>query len=327
MNTDRRTFSRSVTLALAASALPAWAQATRNLRIGHTGITWPRGNPTGAGGARVQAPAGDPGLAAPPPGPPAVDPKAIEQIFIDLSGLGFHGVELFDRQIEGMEAHGGLTRLIDKYRLPLIASYGGPNLTDSAQRKPSLARLIETAKVVKKHGGKIIVFGPNGVDRATFVFADHKADIISSLNEGAKAIADLGLTPVLHQHTGTCIETRDETYAVMEAVDTRYLKFGPDIGQLQKGGSDPVQVVKDFLPVVHHVHLKDWVGGDAFAGYCPLGQGKVDLTAILAMLEGRPMDGMIMVELDSGRNMPMTALETATIAKAYLRKQGVAFRT
>jgi inosose dehydratase len=55
---------------------------------------------------------------------------------------------------------------------------------------------------------------------------------------------------VLHQHTGSCVETRDETYAVMEAVNTRLVKFGPDVGQLQKGGSDPVKVVKDFLPAV-----------------------------------------------------------------------------
>ncbi len=113
----------------------------------------------------------------------------------------------------------------------------------------------------------------------------------------------------------------------MEAVDTRYLKFGPDIGQLQKGGSDPVQVVKDFLPAIHHVHLKGWVGGEAFSGYCPLGQGKVDLATVLTLLEGRAMAGMIMVELDGGRTMPMSALETATIAKAYLQKQGVPFRT
>ena len=131
---------------------------------------------------------------------------------------------------------------------------------------------------------------------------------------------------MLHQHTGTCIETRDETYAVMEAIDTRYLKFGPDIGQLQKGGSDPVKVVKDFLPIVHHLHLKDYVGGEAFAGYCPLGQGKVDLATILKMLDGKPMNGMIMVELDGGANMPMTALETARIAKAYLVTQGISFR-
>ena len=57
---------------------------------------------------------------------------------------------------------------------------------------------------------------------------------------------DLGLGAGLHQHTGTAVESRDETYAVMEAVDTRYLKFAPDVGQLQKGGADAAKVVKDF---------------------------------------------------------------------------------
>jgi len=35
----------------------------------------------------------------------------------------------------------------------------------------------------------------------------------------------------------------------MNAVDTKYLTFAPDVGQLKKGGADPVQVVKDFLPL------------------------------------------------------------------------------
>ena len=76
----------------------------------------------------------------------------------------------------------------------------------------------------------------------------------------------------------------------MQAVDTRYLKFGPDIGQLQKGGSDPVQVVKDFLPIIHHMHLKDYSGGDAFLGY----RGKVNIPAILddrRKADGRNGDG------------------------------------
>jgi inosose dehydratase len=171
------------------------------------------------------------------------------------------------------------------------------------------------------------VFGPNGVPRDKFNFAEAKAGIVEVLNEGAKAVADLGLTPVLHQHTGTCIETREETYAVMQAVDTRYLKFGPDIGQLQKGGSDPVQVVKDFLPIIHHMHLKDFSGGDAFLGYSPLGQGKVDIPAILAMMNGKAIDGMVMVELDSSPNQPIPALETARIAREYLMKQGVSLRS
>jgi inosose dehydratase len=86
----------------------------------------------------------------------------------------------------------------------------------------------------------------------------------------------------------------------MEAVDTRCVKFGPDAGQLQKGGSDPVQVVKDFFPIVNHMHLKDYSGGESFLGYCPLGQGKVNIPAIFDMMEGRTTAGMVMVELDGG---------------------------
>jgi inosose dehydratase len=314
MAMTRRTATQALLLGIGAASLtavPVWTQKKRNIKVGHTGITWPGGQiSTGRG----------PGA---PPAPPKINAEAIETIFKDVSSLGFSGLELFSWQIEGMEANGGLAPLVEKYKLPLVSSYTGMNLTDAARRQDVVAASVATAKIVKKNGGKIIVVGPNGVPRASYVFADHKADIIATLNDAAKAIVDVGLTPVLHQHTGTCIESREETYAIMQAVDTRYLKFGPDIGQLQKGGSDPVQVVKDFLPLIHHLHLKDYVGGAEYVGYCPLGQGKVNIPAILDMLDGKSMNGMIMVELDSSANMPTTPLESATIARKYLDKEGV----
>ena len=318
MAMTRRTATQALLLGIGAASLtvvPAWTQKKRNVRVGHTGITWPGGQISGGRGSGA------------PPAPPKVSADAIETIFKDVSSLGFSGLELFSWQIEGMEANGGLTPFIEKYKLPLISSYTGMNLTDPTRRQEVVGAAVATAKIVKKNGGKIIVVGPNGVPRASYVFADHKADILATLNDAAKAIVDVGLTPVLHQHTGTCIESREETYAIMQAVDTRYLKFGPDIGQLQKGGSDPVQVVKDFLPLIHHLHLKDYVGGAAYVGYCPLGRGKVNIPAILDMLDGKSMSGMIMVELDSSADMPTTPLESATIARKYLDKEGVEFRS
>ena len=131
MKIDRRAFSRTLALAAAGAALPAYAQQKLNIRIGHTGITWPWGNPPGGGPMRL------------------ADPPAIDQIAKDMSSLGFYGLELFGWQIDGMEAHGGIGPLLEKYKLPLISSYGGPNLTDPAQRKPSLERTVATAKLVK----------------------------------------------------------------------------------------------------------------------------------------------------------------------------------
>ena len=104
---------------------------------------------------------------------------------------------------------------------------------------------------------------------------------------------------------------------------TRGREVRPDIGQLQKGGVDPVEVVKTFLPVVQHMHFKDWVGGPSMAGYCPLGLGKVDLVRMLDLMEGRKLEGMIMVELDSGGEMPYPPREAAQIAHDWLVKNGV----
>jgi inosose dehydratase len=310
MPITRRTFSRSVGFGVVGAALPAWARQL-NIPVGHTGITWPWGN----------APRGT-------PGPPRLTgPEPIEEVVRDVASLGYQGLELFAWQIDGMEAFGGLGPVLQRHKLPLVASYTGVNLTDTAQRQATIASAVATAKLVKKLGGTVMVIGPNGVKREGYDFAGNKANIVATLNEVGKAISDVGLTAALHQHTGTCVETRDETYAVMEAVDTRVMKFGPDIGQLQKGGADPVKVVKDFLPIVQHVHLKDFSGGEAFLGYAPLGQGKVDLPAILAMMSGKKMAGMVMVELDSSPNQPIAARETATIAKAYLQKQGVSLRS
>jgi len=306
---NRRVFSGAVfTALLGPSAMGARKLA---LHVGHTGLTW--------------IPLG--GRITPPPAiNPMVDPQYVQAAIRDIAGLGFYGIELFGNQIEAMEAQGGVGALLEEHKLPLISAYCSTNLSDPAARKDAIAKTLDWAKLVKKYNGKVIVVGPNGVRRDSFDFKAHKDDIVTTLNELGKAVTDMGLTPVLHQHTGTCVETRDETYAVMESVETKVMKFGPDIGQLQKGGSDPVKVVKDFLPLVQHMHLKDYAGGPEYLGYCPLGKGKVDIPAILAMMDGRKTAGLVMVELDSPPPQPAPAIENARIAKAYLEKAGVRFR-
>jgi inosose dehydratase len=100
------------------------------------------------------------------------------------------------------------------------------------------------------------------------------------------------------------------------------VKFGPDVGQLAKGGNDPVKVVSDFTSIIRHVHLKDFDGGNAFLGYCPLGQGKVELAKVLDLLEQSGNDLTVMAELDSAPYMPVSATKAATANRDFLRKMG-----
>ncbi|HWF45698.1 MAG TPA: sugar phosphate isomerase/epimerase [Bryobacteraceae bacterium] len=292
----RRSFGKA--LAISSGALPL-GQLTghprRRLKAGHTGITW------------------------------GFKPEDAEQAITDVGNLGFHGYETFGQVLEGWESKGGLKRVLDAHNLPLISGYCTFNMVDPTKRSDEIEKMLRWGRLIKNCGGRVSVMGPNPVDRNTYDFNAHRGDIITSLNETSKALTDLGLTPVLHQHTGTCVMTRDEVYGVMEKVDTRYVKFGPDVGQLAKGGNDPVQVVKDFLPIIRHVHLKDWDGGPYWLEYCPLGRGKVNLPKVLDLLESSGNELMIMAELDPSPNAPMTPLQTATINRNYQQSQGYTF--
>jgi inosose dehydratase len=297
---DRRTFTRTLALAgAAAAALPSSLSAfaaARRLKVGHTGITW------------------------------GFKPADAEQAIKDVGSLGFSGYESFGNVLEYWDKQGGLKPLLDAAQVPLRSAYCPVNLTDPTKRKDEVDKIVRWGRLIRACGGSVAVIGPNNVDRPTYLFAEHKTHIVEALNDIGKALADLGVVGALHQHTGTCVETRDETYATMEAVDTRHVKFGPDVGQLQKGGSDPVKVVKDFLAVVRHVHMKDFDGGPHYLGYCPLGKGKVDVAGLAALLESSGNDLMIMCELDPSPNQPLAPLEAARINKAAMAALGYQFR-
>ena len=246
-----------------------------------------------------------------------------------ISSLGFYGFETFGDVLSKWHDNGGLEAVLEKNQLPLISGYCPINLTEPSRKTDEIAKARNWCRLIKRCKGRIFVVGPNAVERKTYEFSANKGNIISALNEIAVVVEQEGLTPVLHQHTGTCIESRDETYAVLESVDTRHLKFGPDVGQLTKGGQDAVKVVKDFLPIVQHMHLKDYNGKDEhLVGYCPLGRGRVDVPAILKMMAGRKISGMVMVELDNDFKSP-SLIPPVTLAREsrdYLRTIGVEFR-
>jgi inosose dehydratase len=256
----------------------------------------------------------------------------------DASELGYWSVETVSPIIEAYDKDGTLARLIERYNIPLKAGYIDVNVTDPSVRKENIEKVIRVGKIVKKLGGNYVVVsangrrppgavrgpGPQGPD--TFKFQEHKADMVTALNDYGMAAADLGLGSGLHQHTGTVIEKRDEVYAILESINTKVMAFAPDVGQLQKAGSDAAQVVKDFAKITTHMHLKDFSNGKYMGGYCPLGMGVVDIESILDTLEQAGLNPDVMHELDRG-NAPISARDTAIFSKAYLTRLGYKFRS
>jgi inosose dehydratase len=311
---DRRDFAKAAAFGLGVAALPALrgqaSPAPKKIKISCATLAW------------NVSPA---------------NRDTFELALKDISELGYWGFETVSPMIEALDADGTMAKLLDKYQIPMKSGYMGTNVTDPSVRKENVANVIRIAKLVKKYGGTYLVIAVNGrrpqaagrgaqQQPDTFNYLEHKADMVAALNDYGMAVNDAGLRAGLHQHTGTVIEKRDEVYGIMESVNTKYMNFAPDVGQLQKGGADAAQVVKDFAKITTHMHLKDYSNGKYMAGYCPLGMGVVDLESILNTLEGAGNNPDVIHELDRG-NAPMTARETAAFSKAYLIKLGYTFRS
>ena len=293
---------RDFTLTLAGAATLR-AATPRNLKIGHTCITWgtfPRGADAFA---------------------------TLEPAVRDIAALGYHGFETFPEVLEDWDKRGALQPLLEKYKLPVTSGYLRINVTDPTKKQESLDNVIRLGKLLKRLGGNFAPIQVNGVDRKTYDFKQHRDAIVSGLNDSASALNDLGLGAGLHQHTGTAVDTQDEVYYVMEKCNTKVMKFAPDAGQLQKAGADAAKVIKDFLSITEHMHLKDYKGWEHYSGYCPIGMGQVNIPGILNALEDAHQQANIMVELDPSNNPPMTPLETAKTSKEYLSKLGYKFRS
>src|SRR3982751_321353 len=84
---DRRTFAKTLAVAVAGAAAPVLAaQKTRRLKVGHTGITW------------------------------GFEPADAEGAIKDVASLGYHGYESFGNVLEAWQAKGGLDKLLEANR-------------------------------------------------------------------------------------------------------------------------------------------------------------------------------------------------------------------
>lgn len=138
--------------------------------------------------------------------------------------------------------------------------------------------------------------------------------VIDYIGAAAEAITAEGVTPALHPHVGSPIEIEPEIRAVLDAVPSSILSFGPDTGHLAWAGITPAGLMAEYADRIAAVHLKDvhldqaQAAKDADANYFDAtvhkhtvwtepGRGDVDLLAAIATLPGT-YHGWLIVEVD-----------------------------
>jgi inosose dehydratase len=140
---------------------------------------------------------------------------------------------------------------------------------------------------------------------------DQWQTVFKNLNAISALANAAGVKAVLHPHVGTIIETHDDVVKVVKETD---IAFCLDTGHMLIGGADPVWFSNAHATRVAHSHLKDvnleWAKKvqdgsvtyyDAVVQgmYRPLGQGDVDIRAIVRNLLKSGYQGWFVLEQDN----------------------------
>ena len=153
--------------------------------------------------------------------------------------------------------------------------------------------------------------GSDGYDARPALDDDQWAILLAHLDRIAEAAAARGLTATLHPHVGTMVESGAETTRVIEGSS---IGICLDTGHLLVGGGDPVALARERPDRIAHVHLKDVVldlarrvqsGEVSYTDavrdgiYVPLGDGDIDVAAIITAIEEHGYAGWYVLEQDT----------------------------
>jgi inosose dehydratase len=153
--------------------------------------------------------------------------------------------------------------------------------------------------------------GQEGYDGRPVLDETGWATLLANLDRLAAIAEKQDITGTLHPHVGTMVENAQDVNRVLEGST---IGLTLDTGHLLIGGVDPVALALAHAGRIRHTHLKDvdaalaakvqsgevsYTDAVRQGMYRPLGQGDIDLTAIISTLEKSGYEGWYVLEQDT----------------------------
>ena len=241
---------------------------------------------------------------------------------------GFHTVYLEDRPIDEaarLVAAAGYEQIeLNAERLPYAEPHVGP-LAPAGSTERAIAAVGEAGLGVSAVGAHCemlsmrledaVVFSRGCVDVARQVGAPVVHVLSGALPEGmaepeamercaryAAELAEIASAAGVHLAweaiVGMAISTSDDLERLISAVDGAIgVNFDPSHLHLTDG--DAVAAARRLGPRVVHLHVKDAAGDPDSFTFPPLGQGEIDLPAVIEVLSAAGYDGTASVEWEA----------------------------
>jgi len=255
--------------------------------------------------------------------------SAVRQGKIDLAGFidfaaqqqanGAQGVELLDYFWRDHDAEiPKVLRQISDAGLELAVYSIGNDFfqPERSAWEKQLADAKSGVEVADRLGVRTLrVFSGNA--KPGYAFEDGLAWIVEGLAALAAYAERYKVTLALENH-GLMAGRSDQVRQVIDAVGSLALRANIDTGNFLLVGQNPTDAARDLAPLAALVHLKDFrrarpdetahiykaLDGTPFTG-AVVGQGQVDLPAIVALLDAAGYDGWLSLEYEGGDD-PLT---------------------
>ncbi len=217
--------------------------------------------------------------------------------------LGVDGVSL-----EGcflpLEEPGFLDRLkdaLDEKGLERVWAWGHPDGLSSGTDRAAARDLVRNLDHARRIGARVMrIVGGNRRTRPER-WSLHKARLVRLLADPVRAAEEHGVVLALENHIDLLA---DEMVDLMTTFDSPWLGVCLDTGNNLRLFEDPVTVARALAPWARATHVKD-IGvrrGDpkefAFWPSVPLGEGLVDIAAVVELLRTARYRGLLAIEVD-----------------------------
>ena len=222
--------------------------------------------------------------------------------------------------------------------LQMLGGFVGLELRNANKRAQEIQKGLEIGNYFKSLGASYLIAADTGdarriqeAGRVTSCLTDSQWNSLGSgLNELASALKPAGVQLVFHNHVGTYVETEAETSRLLDVTDPSLVGWCLDCGHLTYGGGDTLRMLQRYGQRVGYIHIKD-VDGQilqrsrqeawSFHGalksfiFTKLGQGIVNMPAVIQALKNHGYNGWLVVEQDT---TPGTPTSVARENRLYL---------
>jgi sugar phosphate isomerase/epimerase len=250
----------------------------------------------------------------------------IDDVLDGVAASGYVGIEVTPHTIGkyGDDAEAFSAALERRnLRLSAFACSSESGWTDPAYYEADLAMLKAWLSYLERFPATLIALGGAATHDPSLDHEHAFANACHLYNKAGHMAAERGVAAVVHpssQH-GSILETSEDYYRLLDALDPAAINLGPDTGHMLRGGQDVLVELRALLPRIRQLHLKDAYDHGTWA---PMGTGDVDIPGVLPLLDGVAFDGWVTLEeeADAARRDPAAAVAAALrYCKAFRSEQ------